>query len=207
MTEKTVSFKMPKDEVDELDKEAADDDKSRSAYIRSLIRSRNIKEQFEEQVLTKEDQRQYEQQIQQLKKERDRYRVKAEKADAVDSTIEKTVSKSMVAVRQSYKERIEQLEIENKQLRDAINEQPEDMLTQSDLDDLAEEIDEIVKDRTKDTREQLSVGWGKVNGHTKQRSDEIIKEVRRSRSVPIRILDWFIMLGRWLLSLIPGRQN
>ena len=90
MTEKTVSFKMPKDEVDELDKEAADDDKSRSAYIRSLIRSRNIKEQFEEQVLTKEDQRQYEQQIQQLKKERDRYRVKAEKADAVDSTIEKT---------------------------------------------------------------------------------------------------------------------
>jgi len=174
---------MPEDEVDELDREASDEGKSRSAYIRSLIRSRHIEEQLEEQVLTQEDKQQLERRIQQLKKERDQLRTEAEKADAVESTIKDTVDRSFQAVEKTYRERLEQLEAENEELRKAVNESPDEEIIEDQLAEMERDLNQTIKEENRQTRNRLASSRKRTNEHIDNRADEIVTETKRAQSL------------------------
>jgi len=199
---------MPEDEVDELDREASDEGKSRSAYIRSLIRSRHIEEQLEEQVLTQEDKQQFERRIQQLKEERDQLRTKAEKADAVESTIRDTVDRSIQAVEQTYRERIEQLEAANEELREAVNESPDEQIIEDQLAEMEHDLDQTIKKENRETRNRLASSRRRTNEHIDDRADEIVEETKHAQSLITKIKNYYcfikhrlkIIYSRWKIK-------
>lgn len=197
---------MPEDEVDELDREASDEGKSRSAYIRSLIRSRHIEEQLEEQVLTQEDQQQYEQRIQQLKEERDQLRTKAEKADAVESTIRDTVDRSIQAVEEMYRERIEQLKAENEELREAVNDSPDEQIIEDQLAEIERDLNQTIKEENRQTRNRLASSSMQTNEHINNRADEIITETKRAGSLIARTVNSYRAI-KHRLKIIYSRRK
>jgi len=131
VTDKTISFKMPEDEVIELDEEADAEDKSRSEYLRSIIRARHIEEQLEEQVLTQSDKNELERRVEQAEQERDEmevsYEVLEEKYESLRRSIDESVSQAVSKVEEDYKGRIAELEQQNKTLRQRNNGMKQDM--------------------------------------------------------------------------------
>lgn len=194
MTEKTVSFKMPADEVRELDEEADAEDKTRSAYIRSVLRSRHIEEQLEEQVLTKQDQREYEQRIAELKEERDGYyddlQMKKAKIETMETTIDKTVDEGIEAVRDNYREQIGKLRAENDQLRKSLEELTESVVTESDLDDHRSRIISLLEDHSQRQWETATEQRELLDDLIMDLSDEIVEETVHSRSPLTKFVDW-----------------
>lgn len=186
---------MPSDEAAELEQEANENDKSRSAYLRSLIRSRHIEEQLEEQVLTKEDQRQYEQRIHELKKEKERLEIKLETANNFDSTIEDAVERSFRTVKQSYETQIEQLEAENKELRSALDDLSDAVVTQKQWNVLVTEVRQTLEEESQKTHDKVADGRVKVNETTETCRDEIIEEVKRTRPLRTKLIDWVRSVG------------
>jgi chromosome segregation ATPase len=145
--------------------------------------------------MTKDDQRQYEQRIQELKEERDQLKIKAEKADTVESTIDDAVDRSLKAVQQNYEAQIEQLQAENAQLRDSLETLSENVVTESDLEDLEADIDEMVSNYHRMTRRKISDERKEAEKHIDSSKDDVVDEVKLTRPLPVVL---FFKIAVWL---------
>ena len=216
MTEKTVSFKMPEDEVADLDQEADEEGKTRSAYIRSVLRARHIEEQLEEQVLTEADKRRYENRIDELERQRNEYNRDLEiaqaKLEAMDETIDETVRDAVGPIRGEYETQINELKEENERLREGENDelrrishelkkQTKELVEANNeiIEEIPSEqrVDAIESSLTELLEEKADRQW---EGTTEQRElvmelrdeirDELQEEVRHARPLTVKALDW-----------------
>jgi len=205
VSEKTVSFKMPEDEVDELDDEANDEGKTRSSYIRSVLRARHIEEQLEDQVLTKEDKREYERTIEELQRQRDELenemRIARSKVEAMEEAVDETVREAVGPIRGEYETQIHELKEENKRLREEENDELRkqnqelaDALEETfELIPSAEHVNEMESNLTELIEEKADRQW---QGTTEQRElimefrDELLRETKHNRSLLTKVADW-----------------
>ena len=212
MTEKTVSFKMPADEVKELDQEADDEGKTRSAYIRSVLRARHIEEQLEDQILTKEDQQEYERRIGDLERRRDslerKLKARTAEVEAMEETIQTTTEEALRAVRRDYESQIDDLQEENQRLREEENEElrkrnealrkrnkeiTEALEGTFERIASAKHVNDMQSDLTELIEEKAERQW---QGTTEQRElimesrDELLRETKRNRSLLMRAVSW-----------------
>lgn len=208
MTLKPVTFKLPEDEVADIDSEADNKNKSRSEHLRDIVRARHvdIKEQLEEQVLTEDDKEEYEERIEELKKERDGYhqsmRLKEGQIETMESTIDRTVEEAIESVRDEYEAQIEELQAENEQLRTSVRELSEGVATKSDVEDAEQKLEERLE-------EKLNLHWDAfidqrelVDSLIYACTDDIIDEIQETRSPATKLADWLWSLPSRIKSSI-----
>lgn len=201
----TVSFKLPEDEVAELEREANQENKSRSEFIRSVLRARHIKDDLDDQVITKQEKDEMEQTIKELKRQRDEYeermRIAKAQVESMEGTIEQTASEAVQAVRGEYKQQIRELKEENKALRgedklqlidktgewaENTRELMETTPTAEDLESIEETIEEKTDRQWRGTTEQREL----VMELRDEIRDELRQEVRHARPLTVKALDW-----------------
>ena len=201
----TVSFKLPEDEVAELEHEANQENKSRSEFIRSVLRARHIKDDLDDQVITKQERDEMEQTIKELKRQRDEYeermRIAKAQVESMEGTIEETASEAVQAVRGEYKQQVRELKEENKALREEdklqlidktgewaenTRELMETTPTAEDLESIEETIEEKTDRQWRGTTEQREL----VMELRDEIRDELRQEVRHARPLTVKALDW-----------------
>lgn len=202
---------MPEGEVKELTQEANDKGKNRSSHIRSILRARHIEEQLEEQVLTKEDKREYEETIERLKRERNEFKremnVAKSRVEAIEETVDETVREAVGPIRGEYESQIRELKEENKRLRKDENEELREQ--NKELFETLEKVVELIP--SEERVESLEAGLEEFlekadrqwQGTTEQRElimnarDELRRDVRRNRTLSTRVIDRVHQLFGW----------
>jgi hypothetical protein len=196
---------LPEDEVAELEREANQENKSRSEFIRSVLRARHIKDDLDDQVITKQEKDEMEQTIKKLKRQRDEYeermRIAKAQVESMEGTIEQTASEAVQAVRGEYKQQIRELKEENKALRgedklqlidktgewaENTRELMETTPTAEDLESIEETIEEKTDRQWRGTTEQREL----VMELRDEIRDELRQEVRHARPLTVKALDW-----------------
>ncbi|WP_161618940.1 ribbon-helix-helix protein, CopG family [Haloarcula marismortui] len=205
MALQTVSFKLPEDEVAELEREANAEGKSRSEFIRSVLRARHIKDDLDDQVITKQEKEEMEETIKNLKRERDefeeRMRIARSRVESMEKTIEKTADEAVQAVRGEYRQQIRELKEENDALRQEdklqiiektgelagnASELIETTATTEDLESMEETIEEKADRQWHGTTEQREL----VMELRDEIRDELRQEVKHARPLTVKALDW-----------------
>jgi chromosome segregation ATPase len=201
----TVSFKLPEDEVTELEREANQEGKSRSELIRSVLRARHIEEQLEEQVLTQQDKREYENRIAELERRAEelerKLKTRTAEVEAMEGTIEATVDEAVRSVRSDYEDRVEDLKEENQELRDrkvtgleeaneeladAINDVLAEIATSEQVSGLSEMVEEKADRQWQGTTEQRE----SLIELREEVRDDLRRDVKRARPLTTKIADW-----------------
>lgn len=203
MALRPVTFKLPESEVEDLDAEAEEQGKSRSEYIRQVIRGRHIEEQLEEQVLTKQDKREYEERIEELKEERDEYRqsatLKERHIQTMETTIDRTVEEAVESLREEYERQIEELQDEKEMLSQAVASLADDTASTEDVEDARRTITEMIDRRATGLHEGQRTQAEMVEDLFLHEIDQNTEEVRHARSPATKLADW--------LRALPSRLS
>lgn len=212
MADKTVTFKLPDDEVDALDQEADDKNQNRSEYLREIIRKRDvdIESELDEQGLTKADRDRMEDRIEQLESAnsglQSKVRSLRDENEAIKDTFadehEKAIRAGLSEMEETLTEEVQELNerdkrlrAENEQLRESVKEIAAELkelnvATAEDLEYHEDTVCSLATTLQEEVIQELDQSETRVTHVIRSQTDDAEATARHSRAPTTKLADW-----------------